>query len=197
MTTQGSHHNSLVVVSLMRLVPAWIWEVEGTEREPTLTVDPSKILQIATFLRDFTNFQYKVLIDCTAVDYPMDVARFQVVYHLLSVQYNARLRIKTRVSEHQTLASITSVFAGATWLERETWDMFGIVFTNHPDLRRLLTDYGFEGHPLRKDFPLSGYVEVRYDDTEKRVITEPVELTQEFRYFDFASPWEVLPRATV
>jgi NADH/F420H2 dehydrogenase subunit C len=132
--------------------------------------------------------------DITAVDYPTKTERFEVVYNLLSLQYNTRVRIKTQVSELTPLESLVPLYNSASWWERETWDMFGIFFSNHPDLRRILTDYGFEGHPLRKDFPLSGYVEVRYDDSEKRVLTEALELTQDFRYFDFASPWELIER---
>jgi len=130
----------------------------------------------------------------TAVDYPSRLKRFEVVYNLLSIQYNSRIRIKTLVDELSPLDSLVSIYSASNWFERETWDMFGIFFTQHPDLRRILTDYGFEGHPLRKDFPLSGFVEVRYDDTEKRVITEPIEMTQEFRYFDFSNPWEILEK---
>jgi len=132
--------------------------------------------------------------DVTAVDYPSQDPRFQVVYNLLSIQYNSRVRVKTRSSETLPIESVTSIYCSAGWWEREVWDLFGIFFYNHPDLRRILSDYGFQGHPLRKDFPLTGYVEVRYDDSEKRVITEPVEIDQEFRYFDFGSPWEQLEK---
>jgi len=141
------------------------------------------------------NTQYKILVDITAVDYPSRILRFEVVYNLLSLHYNARLRIKTRLDEITPAFSSTPIYSAAGWAEREVWDMFGIFFSNHPDLRRILSDYGFQGHPLRKDFPLTGYVEVRYDDSEKRVITESLELTQEFRYFDFASPWEQLEKS--
>ena len=135
-----------------------------------------------------------MLIDITAVDYPLRSSRFEVVYQLLSIHYNARIRVKTNVDELTPIESVSSLFPSANWFERETWDMFGICFLNHPDLRRIFTDYGFEGHPLRKDFPVSGYVEFRYDDSKKRVISEPVELAQEFRYFDFASPWELIEK---
>ena len=128
------------------------------------------------------------------MDYPSRALRFEVVYHLLSIHHNSRIRIKTPLDEMTPLDSIVEIYNSANWWERETWDMFGIFFSNHPDLRRILTDYGFEGHPLRKDFPLSGFVEVRYDDSEKRVITEPIEMTQEFRYFDFSSPWELIEK---
>jgi NADH/F420H2 dehydrogenase subunit C len=133
--------------------------------------------------------------DITAVDYPSKDKRFDVVYNLLSLQYNTRLRVKTEVNELTPVDSLVPIYNSASWWERETWDMFGIFFASHPDLRRILTDYGFEGHPLRKDFPLTGYVEVRYDDSEKRVLTEQVELTQDFRYFDFSSPWELVEGA--
>ena len=128
------------------------------------------------------------------MDFPSKTQRFEIVYNLLSIQHNSRIRIKTLVDEITPVDSLVEIYNSANWWERETWDMFGIFFSNHPDLRRILTDYGFEGHPLRKDFPLSGFVEVRYDDSEKRVITEPIEMTQEFRYFDFSSPWELLEK---
>jgi NADH/F420H2 dehydrogenase subunit C len=128
--------------------------------------------------------------DLCAVDYPEREARFEIVYNMISVRYNSRIRVKTSVNEVTPVDSVAEVFKAANWWEREVWDLFGVFFSNHPDLRRILTDYGFEGHPLRKDFPLSGYVEVRYDETAKRVVCEPVELTQEFRSFDFASPWD-------
>jgi NADH dehydrogenase (ubiquinone) Fe-S protein 3 len=135
-----------------------------------------------------------MLIDVTAVDYPSRAHRFELVYQLLSIQYNARIRVKTTIDELTAVESVTPLFSAANWFERETWDMFGICFLHHPDLRRILTDYGFEGHPLRKDFPVSGYIEFRYDDSKKRVISEPLELSQEFRYFDFASPWELIEK---
>ena len=136
------------------------------------------------------------LIDITAVDYPDRENRFTVVYNLLSVDLNSRIRLKTEVDGLTSIESVTALYPCAAWWEREVWDMFGIFFTNHPDLRRILTDYGFQGHPLRKDFPVTGYTEVRYDETEKRVIYEPLELSQEFRSFDFASPWESLDKST-
>ena len=138
--------------------------------------------------------QFTLLIDLCGVDFPSRKDRFEVVYNLLSVKYNTRIRIKTCVDDITPVSSVTDVYSTAGWFERETWDMYGIFFSNHPDLRRLLTDYGFEGHPLRKDFPLSGYTEVRYDDSKKRVISEPIELAQEFRYFDFSSPWDQMER---
>lgn len=129
----------------------------------------------------------------TAIDVPSRQYRFEVIYHFLSLRYNNRIRVKTYTDELTPIDSITPIFEGANWFERETWDMYGVFFSNHPDLRRILTDYGFAGHPFRKDFPLTGYVEVRYDDEVKRVVCEPLELAQEFRKFDLASPWEVFP----
>ena len=182
--------------SLIKMVPKWIHYYVYHRNELILYVYPEFLIPFLYFLRDHMNTQYKVLIDVTAVDYPSRPLRFEVVYNLLSVQYNARIRIKTCVDEIKPLISSTQVYSSAGWWEREVWDMFGIFFSNHPDLRRILTDYGFQGHPLRKDFPLTGYVEVRYDDSEKRVITESLELTQEFRYFDFSSPWEQIEKSS-
>ena len=133
---------------------------------------------------------FKELIDITGVDYPEREQRFEVVYHLLSLHHNQRIRVKVRTDETTPVPSVTPVFRPANWFEREAWDMYGMLFSDHPDLRRMLTDYGFEGHPLRKDFPLTGYVEMRYDDEQKRVVYEPVKLRQDFRNFDFLSPWE-------
>ena len=141
-------------------------------------------------LRDHPATLYTCFIDITAVDYPARVERFDVVYHLLSPRHNTRIRVKCTTDEMTPVPSAIPVFPAANWYERETYDMFGVFFSGHPDLRRMLTDYGFEGHPLRKDFPMSGYVEVRYDDDQKRVVYEPVRLNQEFRQFDFLSPWE-------
>ena len=151
---------------------------------------PGEIVKLAAFLRDDERCQFWSIVDITAVDWPGRERRFDVVYHLLSPKQNLRVRVKLEVDERTPVPSIISVFPGANWFERETYDLYGVLFTGHPDMRRLLTDYGFEGHPLRKDFPLTGFVEVRYDDQQKRVIYEPVRLTQEFRNFDFLSPWE-------
>ncbi len=164
--------------------------IEVAYGELMVTVEASAVLKLLTFLRDDQNCQFKQLVDLTAVDYPDREARFTVVYNLLSLRHNQRVRIKTAVAEGATLASVVGVFSSANWLEREVWDLFGVAFSGHPDLRRILTDYGFEGHPLRKDFPLTGHVEVRYDDEQKRVVYEPVKLVQEFRDFDYLSPWE-------
>jgi NADH-quinone oxidoreductase subunit C len=158
--------------------------------ELTVTANARDIVKVATFLRDDERCQFWSFIDITAVDWPGRERRFDVVYHFLSPKLNQRIRVKIAVAESEPVASIIGVFPGADWFERETYDLYGIPFTGHPDMRRLLTDYGFEGHPLRKDFPLTGFVEVRYDDEQKRVVYEPVRLSQEFRNFDFLSPWE-------
>jgi len=158
--------------------------------ELTIRAKVEDIVAVATFLSDDERCQFCCIIDVTAIDWPHRERRFDVVYHLLSPKQNRRIRIKLEVDENTPVPSLVSVFPGADWFEREAYDLYGIVFTGHPDMRRLLTDYGFEGHPLRKDFPLTGFVEVRYDDEEKRVRYEPVQLTQEFRNFDFLSPWE-------
>ena len=158
--------------------------------ELTLTAEAADIVKVTTFLRDDPRCQFWNIIDVCGVDYPGRAKRFDVVYHLLSPKQNSRVRLKIQTDETTPVASITPVFPGAVWFERETYDLYGVLFTGHPDLRRLLTDYGFDGHPLRKDFPTSGFVEVRYDDAQKRVVYEPVRLAQEFRQFDFLSPWE-------
>jgi NADH-quinone oxidoreductase subunit C len=158
--------------------------------ELNVLVRAADIVAVMRFLRDDPHCLFINLIDITAVDWPSRERRFDVVYHLLSPKHNARVRVKCETDEATPVASIIEVFAGADWFEREVYDLYGIAFTGHPDMRRILTDYGFEGHPLRKDFPLTGFVEVRYDDELKRVVYEPVRLTQEFRNFDFLSPWE-------
>jgi NADH-quinone oxidoreductase subunit C len=158
--------------------------------ELTLSVDRDDIIDVLTFLRDDVQCQFVCFIDICGVDRPERARRFDVVYHLLSPRQNQRIRVKVETDEDTPVPSATPVFPGADWFEREAYDLYGILFTGHPDLRRILTDYGFEGHPMRKDFPLTGYVEVRYDDELKRVVYQPVELKQEFRNFDFLSPWE-------
>jgi NADH-quinone oxidoreductase subunit C len=158
--------------------------------ELTLEVARDQLPRVLRFLRDDGRCRFEVLIDICGVDYPERRERFDVVYHLLSPRINQRIRVKTRTDEETPVASAVDIFSAANWYEREAYDMFGILFSGHPDLRRLLTDYGFQGFPLRKDFPLTGYLEVRYDDEKKRVVYEPVKLTQEFRNFDFESPWE-------
>jgi len=158
--------------------------------ELTLVTSAENIIALLTFLRDDGRCQFVNLTDICGVDWPGRPRRFDVVYHLLSPRQNLRVRIKVATGEDEPIPSATAVFPGADWFEREAYDLYGILFTGHPDLRRILTDYGFEGYPLRKDFPLTGFVEVRYDDEAKRVVYEPVALKQEFRSFDFLSPWE-------
>ncbi len=164
--------------------------VELAYGELTVELEVSELIATLTFLRDDAQCQFISLIDISGVDYPSRAARFDVVYHLLSPRQNLRIRVKVTTDEDTPVPSATPVYLGADWYERETYDLYGVLFSGHPDLRRILTDYGFEGHPLRKDFPLTGFVEVRYDDEVKRVVYEPVELRQEFRNFDFQSPWE-------
>jgi NADH-quinone oxidoreductase subunit C len=158
--------------------------------ELTVNALSADIVKVATFLRDDSACQFTCIIDITAVDWPKREQRFDVVYHLLSPRMNRRVRVKIATDEVTPVASLSEVYRGADWYERETYDLYGVLFTGHPDLRRILTDYGFEGHPLRKDFPLTGFVEVRWDDEEKRVMYDKVKLNQEFRTFDFMSPWE-------
>jgi NADH-quinone oxidoreductase subunit C len=157
-----------------------------------VTVPSERIVPVMTVLRDDRRFQFEQLIDVCGVDYPDRPQRFEVVYTLLSVSLNLRLRVKVATDEDTPVPSVVSVWPSANWFERETWDLYGVFFADHPDLRRILTDYGFDGHPLRKDFPLTGYVELRYDPDQRRVVYEPVKLTQDFRTFDFASPWEAI-----
>jgi NADH-quinone oxidoreductase subunit C len=156
----------------------------------TLSIDAAKVVEVVRYLRDEPALRFVSFIDVTAVDYPGREKRFDVVYHLLSPTLNARVRLRGEADETTQVPSVIGVFPGADWFERECYDLYGVIFTGHPDMRRILTDYGFDGHPLRKDFPLTGFVEVRYDDQEKRVVYEPVRLNQEFRKFDFLSPWE-------
>lgn len=161
--------------------------------ELTVTARRGGIIRLLTFLRDDATCRFKQLIDLCGADYPEREERFDVVYNLLSLTHNRRVRVKVSTDEDNPVPSVTGVFSAAGWFERETWDLLGIYFADHPDLRRIMTDYGFEGHPLRKDFPLTGHVELRYDDEQKRVVYEPVKLTQDFRSFDFLSPWEGPP----
>jgi NADH-quinone oxidoreductase subunit C len=164
------------------------WTIERDEL--TITVAATDIVPLLRLLRDDARFGFVNLTDICGVDWPSREKRFDVVYHLLSPRQNARVRVKIMTDETSPVPSVTSVFAGADWFEREVYDLYGVLFTDHPDLRRILTDYGFDGHPLRKDFPLTGFVEIRYDDEQKRVVYEPVRLAQAFRDFDFLSPWE-------
>ncbi|MCE2493656.1 MAG: NADH-quinone oxidoreductase subunit C [Alphaproteobacteria bacterium] len=172
------------------VLPTEVLTTEIESDELTVMVGRESIVKILTFLRDDTNCGFRILIDICGVDWPEREMRFDVVYNLLSLTHNQRIRVKVQTDERHPVPSAAGVFSSAGWYEREAWDMFGIMFSGHSDLRRLLTDYGFDGHPLRKDFPLTGHVELRYDDEEKRVVYEPVSLTQEFRTFDFLSPWE-------
>ncbi|MDJ0893946.1 MAG: NADH-quinone oxidoreductase subunit C [Alphaproteobacteria bacterium] len=158
--------------------------------ELTITVSAGDVVSVLTTLRDDQNCHFRQLVDISGVDYPERDKRFDVSYHLLSHRHNMRLRVIVRADENTPVPSVAGLFPNANWYEREIWDLYGVFFSDHPDLRRILTDYGFEGHPLRKDFPLTGYVEVRYDDEQKRVVYDKVNLTQEFRHWDFMSPWE-------
>ncbi|WP_240233653.1 NADH-quinone oxidoreductase subunit C [Devosia lacusdianchii] len=158
--------------------------------ELTLTVDRESIVSVATFLRDDPRCRFISIVDVCGVDYPERDERFDVVYHFMSPHLNQRVRVKVSADDETPVPSITGVFVGANWFEREAYDLYGVLFSGHPDLRRILTDYGFDGHPLRKDFPTTGFVEVRYDEERKRVVYEPVKLAQEFRSFDYLSPWE-------
>jgi NADH-quinone oxidoreductase subunit C len=165
-------------------------EVTIAHDEVTVMAPAADVVSVVTALRDHPELRFVSFIDICGVDYPAREQRFDVVYHLLSPYRNARIRVKVATDEETPVPSITGVFPGADWFEREAYDLYGILFSGHPELRRLLTDYGFDGYPLRKDFPLTGFVEVRYDDEAKRVVYEPVKLNQEFRNFDFQSPWE-------
>ena len=171
-------------------LPGAVLQHEITFGDLCLTLDTSRYLDTVRYLRDDPAHRFVCFIDLTAVDYPEREKRFDVVVHLLSPKYIRRVRLKIETDERTAVPSLTDLYPAANWFEREVWDLFGVYFSGHPDLRRLLTDYGFEGHPLRKDFPMTGYVEVRWDDEQKRVVTEPVNLNQAFRSFDFLSPWE-------
>ena len=170
--------------------PGAVLDTEVGYGELMVTTTAPALVKLLTFLRDDQNCQFKQLMDVTAVDRPDREARFDIVYNMLSLKHNQRVRVKLAADASTPVPSATAVFSSANWFEREVWDLFGVFFSDHPDLRRIMTDYGFEGHPLRKDFPLTGYVEVRYDPDQKRVVYEPVKLPQEFRSFDFMSPWE-------
>jgi NADH-quinone oxidoreductase subunit C len=171
-------------------LPGAVGEVRVAFGELTLNVERERWLDVARHLRDDPACLFINFIDVTAADYPEREKRFDVVAHLQSPKHNHRIRVKTQTDEETPVSSLTSLFPGADWFEREAYDLFGVVFAGHPDLRRIMTDYGFDGHPLRKDFPMTGFVEVRYDEEQKRVVHEPVRLVQEFRQFDFLSPWE-------
>ena len=175
-------------------LPGTVVSCDIRQGELTCRIKREGLLEVLRFLRDDPKCRFSVLCDICGVDYPDRPQRFDVVYNLLSVSLNQRIRLKLETDEEQPVASATALYSSAGWWEREAWDLFGIFFSDHPDLRRILTDYGFEGHPLRKDFPLTGFVELRYDDDQKRVVYEPVRLKQEFRSFDFISPWEGMDR---
>ncbi len=175
---------------LQEALPQAIKATDEDRGELIIRTDSSHLLRLLAHLRDDQSCQFTCLVDVTAVDWPEEEQRFEIVYNLLSVKQNLRIRVSLRTDEENPVPSAVSVFNSANWLEREVWDLYGVFFDKHPDLRRILTDYGFEGHPLRKDFPLTGYVEVRYDEEQKRVVYEPVSMVQEFRSFDFESPWE-------
>ena len=184
-----SHIPESWVNSLKTLVPFWIQNILIVKDEIIIYTPSKHLYSLIYFLCHHTNSLYQTVLDMTAVDYPENNDRFEVVYMLTSTVYQHRIRVKTLVNETTPVSSLTPIFDGVNWMERETWDLFGIYFYNHPDLRRILTDYGFEGNPLKKDYPLSGYMEVRYDDEQKRVVNEPIEISQEFRNFDMVSPW--------
>jgi len=176
-------------------MPKYVQKIQLTSGdELELLIAPEGVVPVLSFLKEHHHAQFTNIVDIAGVDIPSRKYRFEVVYSLLSINFNSRIRVKTYTDELTPLDSSCDVFKGANWYEREIWDMFGVFFANHPDLRRILTDYGFEGHPFRKDFPLSGYVEVRYDDDVKRVVVEPIELAQEFRKFDLETPWEIFPK---
>jgi len=181
---------------LLQCLPKYIQQFSVLKDELTLYLAPSAVVPVLTFLRDHSQCQFKSVVDISGVDFPERDKRFEVVYHLLSVKHAGRIRVKTYASETDPVPSATSLFRGADWYEREAWDLFGIFFKDHPDLRRILTDYGFEGHPLRKDFPLTGYSEIRYDEESKRVVYEPLQMTQAFRNFESLSPWEQIGEGT-
>ncbi|MFY9623084.1 MAG: NADH-quinone oxidoreductase subunit C [Rhodoplanes sp.] len=176
--------------AIARALPESVTGNQVANGELTITARAADIVKVVTFLRDDPGCRFFAFVDVTAVDWPQREKRFDVVYHLLSPTKNWRVRIKVEVNERESVPSIIEVFPGANWFEREVFDLYGVPFTGHPDLRRILTDYGFSGHPLRKDFPLTGFVEVRWDDEQKRVVYDKVQLAQEYRDFDFLSPWE-------
>lgn len=169
---------------LLSCLPKYIQQFSVWKDELTIYIPPSGVVPVFTFLKNHTAAEFTAVMDITAVDYPTRDARFEIVYNLLSVRHNSRIRVKTYADEARPVPSITSLYDGANWYEREVYDLFGVFFVNHPDLRRIMTDYGFDGHPLRKDFPLTGYTEIRYDEEKKRIVVEPLELTQAFRNFE-------------
>nr|KMM65140.1 NADH-ubiquinone oxidoreductase 27 kDa subunit [Coccidioides posadasii RMSCC 3488] len=182
---------------LMSCLPKYIQQFSVWKDELTIYIPPTGVIPVISFLKDHTAAEYKQVSDITAVDFPTREYRFEVVYNLLSVRHNSRIRVKTYADEATPVPSITSLYDGAVWYEREVYDLFGVFFVGHPDLRRIMTDYGFDGHPLRKDFPLTGYTEIRYDEEKKRIVVEPLELTQAFRNFEGGtSAWEQIGQGT-
>ncbi|CAD5117822.1 DgyrCDS6569 [Dimorphilus gyrociliatus] len=176
-------------------MPKFVEKVEVSNgNELDVMIHPDGVVPVLSFLKDHMNAQFTNIVDIAGVDVPTRQYRFELVYMLLSLRFNARIKVKTYTDELTPVDSAVSVFNGANWYEREIWDLYGVYFANHPDMRRILTDYGFEGHPFRKDFPIQGYVELRYDDEVKRVVAEPVEMAQEFRKFEYNSPWESFPK---
>nr|CDS27102.1 NADH dehydrogenase (ubiquinone) iron sulfur [Hymenolepis microstoma] len=172
-------------------LPKYVQKVEVSHlKELDIFIHPDGVLPVMSFLRNNQNAQFVSLVDITAVDMPSRVYRFEIVYNLLSLRYNCRARVRTYSDDLTPISSLSTLYQSANWYEREVWDMYGVLFSDHPDLRRILTDYGFQGHPQRKDFPLTGYTEMRYDEELKRVVIEPIELAQEYRKFDFKMPWE-------
>ena len=176
--------------SVSKLLTKLAERVQSNNGQLVYRCELDKLFETLVLLKNTETLNFSQLTDLTAVDYPDRLQRFELVYQLLSIENNKRVRIICSINDGQIVPSVTGIYKSAEWPEREVWDMYGLFFSDHPDLRRLLTDYGFEGHPLRKDFPLTGYVEARYDDIEKRVAYQPVQLTQEYRDFDFLSPWE-------
>jgi len=184
---------------VLECLPKYVQKVQlTTGNELEVLVVPEGITPVLQFLKDHHNSQFANLVDIAGMDVPCRQYRFEIIYNMLSLRFNSRIRVKTYTDELTPIDSVNDIYKAANWYEREIWDMYGVFFANHPDLRRILTDYGFEGHPQRRDFPLSGYVELRYDDEKKRVVCEPLELAQEFRKFDLNAPWEQFPnfRAT-
>lgn len=181
-------------VYVAECLPKYVQKVQLTAGdELEVLISPDGVLPVLQFLKDHHTAQFASLADIAGLDVPSRKYRFEIIYNLLSLRYNSRIRVKTYTDELTPIESACEIFKAANWYEREIWDMYGVFFANHPDLRRILTDYGFEGHPQRRDFPLSGYVEVRYDDEKQRVVCEPLELAQEFRKFDLSAPWEQFP----
>lgn len=194
MTTHENDELEGLLLTIQKVLTTDLLSSKIQYGELTVCVAKESIARALTTLRDHPDCLFKLLLDVCGVDYPNHTERFRVVYHLLSVDHNHRIRVKVAVDELSSVPSVTSIFNTANWFEREVYDLYGIAFTDHPDLRRLLTDYDFEGHPLRKDFPVTGYVEVRYDPAVSKVVYEPVSLQQDYRAFDFISPWEGMNR---